>query len=252
VLPGDAAQLRTRLLQRFDRDKDGQLNDEERAEAQKIAENRATDPAVVSLRMEFLRRFDQNTNGKIEGNEAVAVREFFADRAGQPAFGGFGAELRQDLTKRFDRNADGKIDETEMAAAAEGLRLGLAVAAVRGDRFDLNFDGRLSDDEWTSARQQLQRWLNGEMTFPSPVSTVVRNPTPEEEQARLRAVAAEVEKRRLLREEAGAAIGSISPPLIQSGPDPAISPRAEAEKARLEAVSAEVARRRAEREGAGK
>lgn len=248
VSTGDAAMLRTQLLVRFDRNRDGQLNDEERAEAQKIAEDRATDPAIVALRAEFLKRFDLNSDGKVDGNETVAVREFFADRAGQPALGSFGTELRQDLVKRYDRNSDGKIDEAEMTGAAEGLRLGLAVAAMRGDRFDLNFDGKLSDEEWTAARQQLQRWLNGEMVFPGPVT----NPTPADEQRRLNAVAAEVERRRLLREGAAGLTGSIPPPPIQSGPGSAVSPKTEAEKARLEAMAAEVARRRAEREGAAK
>lgn len=233
---GSGEPLRAQLLERFDRNKDGRLDDEERAEVQKIADESAANPAMVALRAEFMKRFDQNGDGKIAGEESSAVREFLAERISvasstspMPSV----AALRQNLLKRFDRDADGRIDDTEMNAAAESLRPGLEIAVMRGDRFDTNFDGRLGDEEWALARRQLQQWLNGEGVL-SPV---------ESGQVRFEAVAAEVARRRALREGAAEQIrvnGSVI-----------LTPDSAAEKARLEAVAEEVARRRAQREAAG-
>lgn len=228
--------LRARLIERFDRNKDGRIDADERAEAQKIFEDRASDPAVAVLRADFMKRFDRNSSGKLEEEEMVAVRTLLASPgpgvAVASARTGLSETLRPGFVKRYDRNADGKIDDAEMTAASDSLRPGLEIAAARGDRFDTNFDGRLSDEEWTLARQQLQRWLNNEgALFPQ-----------ENDLGRLEAVAAEVARRRAMRE---AAVGEMVPPIVTSV---VRNPASAEEKARLEAVAAEVARRRAMRE----
>lgn len=120
--------------------------------------------------------------------------------------------LRAELITLFDRNGDGKLDAAEMAVVGAFLA-----------------DGSVSGIS----------------------TTVVVNPTPAEERARLERVAEEVARRRALREGTAAALGnSKSAPGISSQDLEEALRAARAEVRRLESVAAEVARRRVEREKA--
>lgn len=117
--------------------------------------------------------------------------------------------LRAELIKLFDRNGDGKLEAAEMAVVGAFLA-----------------DGSLSGIS----------------------TTVVVNPTPAEEKARLERVAEEVTRRRELREKAAT---QVTPRPGHNSPDFEEALRAaRAEVRRLESVAAEIARRRAEREKA--
>ena len=118
--------------------------------------------------------------------------------------------LRAELITLFDRNGDGKLDAAEIAVVGAFLA-----------------DGSISGIS----------------------TTVVVNPTPAEEKARLERVAEEVARRRALREKAAAVLGTPKPGKSSLDFEEALR-AARAEVRRLESVAAEIARRRAEPEKA--
>ena len=66
------------MIQRFDSDGDGQLNDEERAAAQEHIKERRKDHE--QRRREMLERFDANGDGQIDETEHAAMREWMSQR----------------------------------------------------------------------------------------------------------------------------------------------------------------------------
>jgi len=82
-------------LKRFDKNKDGKLDDEEI--------DTITPPGRKKDVTEFFARYDTNHNGVIDESEKEAIRK---DYAAQP----------DGLLKAFDRNRDGKLDDKEIAA----------------------------------------------------------------------------------------------------------------------------------------
>ena len=121
-------------------------------------------------------------------------------------------QMRSELLRRFDRNTDGKIDEKEMEELEKFVRPRMETTPAQLRRHDKNGDGKLDDDEWTEARAAILQWLNsgtpgvpaalesGMLREPAPPSQIQR--TPEQEAARLKAVADEMARRRALREAA--------------------------------------------------
>ncbi|MCH8314696.1 MAG: periplasmic heavy metal sensor [Planctomycetes bacterium] len=66
------------MLQKFDKDGDGQLNDEERAAAQEHIKERRKDHE--QRRREMHERFDANGDGQIDDAERAAMREWMSQR----------------------------------------------------------------------------------------------------------------------------------------------------------------------------
>ena len=164
---GNAEQFRARILERFDKNKDGKLDDEERAEAEKFGE----------LRDELLRRFDKNGSGKLEPEEREMLQQFLRGGTAPAA----SEVARRELLP--DPKAMGELEKT--------LRAALENDATQRARYDRNADGKLDDQEWLAARRELHRWLaTQEVVAPNP-----------EERKRLEQVAAEVARRRKMREE---------------------------------------------------
>lgn len=213
------------LLKRFDRDGDGKLDDDERADAKEAMMKEQVDGQMAraasvpggpeAFRQRMLEMFDRNQDGRLDDEERAAAQKFAAERGFGP-----GGELRADLIKRFDRNGNGRIDEDERPALQEFARQQMASAAkeTAGEatvlarqlrvtitrdaglmqRFDTDQDGSLSDEEWAAARRRL-------------VSALQDRPAagpddPKAEQRRLEAVAAEVQRRRKIREEQSKAV----------------------------------------------
>jgi hypothetical protein len=85
-----------------------------------------------------------------------------------------------------------KTAKDDPAALEKVLRTAIENNEAQLARFDADQNGKLDDQEWNAARQEIRRWAG--------VDGAVR--TPAEEQKRLEAVAAEVERRRVMREKA--------------------------------------------------
>lgn len=117
--------FRKQLLEKFDKDGDGKLSDEERAEARKEfektrgqrggAEGRRRGPGGPGggpggfNREELIKQFDKDGDGKLSEEEQKAARAQLEER-------------RKETLKKFDKDGDGKLNDEERAAMRESLR----------------------------------------------------------------------------------------------------------------------------------
>ncbi len=144
--------FRATALALFDRNKDGRLDDDERAEAQRFAEARQ-DPAA--LKGEVEQKFDRNGDGRLDDAERREAGEFLAELRNFA-----GQRLRQELLREFDRNANGRIDDAEMTALEKSVRPRLEANPQQRRLYDANRDGKLDEAEWRAARVRIGAWLN--------------------------------------------------------------------------------------------
>jgi Ca2+-binding EF-hand superfamily protein len=151
--PGGGERFRAQALALFDRNKDGRLDDDERAEAQRFAEARR-DPAAGMG--ELTKRFDRNGDGRLDAEERSQADAFLAELRA------YGANrMRAELLRQFDRNADGKIDDGEMATLEKTVRPRVESSPLQRRQYDTNADRKIDDAEWAVARGKLSAWLNG-------------------------------------------------------------------------------------------
>lgn len=216
--PNAAAKRADELLKRYDKNGDGRIDDDERADAKDAMMKEQTERQMIraavlpggidAFRARMIELFDANKDGRLDEAERVEAQRFAVENGFSP-----NGELRDDTLKRFDRNANGRIDDDErdalQAFVKERLRAGPGApkrenasvlelekvlrAAIEANPaqlavYDTDRDGRISDLEWTAIRMRLAR---GGVA-----------PTPQQEQRRLDAVKAEVDRRRKIREEA--------------------------------------------------
>ncbi len=183
---------RAKLQERFDTNKDGKLDENEKAAAQKElgrgGEKRPGDKRPFDLNgtlppeleKKLLQHFDKNSNGKLDDDEKAAAQEEMKKRreqGGKPGRPGAGGPPDGKLLQHFDKNGDGKLDDTERAAAQEEMKKrreqgGKPGARPEGAkrpeggkpgegrpgvealkaRFDADGDGKLSQDEIAKAK----------------------------------------------------------------------------------------------------
>jgi Ca2+-binding EF-hand superfamily protein len=160
------------ILRRFDRNGDGRIDDDERADAYEAmrrerSERQTSGPVINAARREefrqrFFARFDLDHDGRIDDAErANATRMLGETRRGQAS------ALRDELMQLFDANRDGKLDDTEKAALTEFLAASQGKgseggAALRADlvrRMDRNRDGRVDEKELAAAESMLRARL---------------------------------------------------------------------------------------------
>jgi Ca2+-binding EF-hand superfamily protein len=118
-----------RVIERFDTDGSGDLNEAERA----ALVDEFGDP---SQRFELLISvYDSDGSGALEASELDAVKADLEARC---------ENRREALIERFDADGDGALDADEREAARAALRERFAERhAARVERFDRNGDGRL-------------------------------------------------------------------------------------------------------------
>jgi hypothetical protein len=174
--------LRARLLELFDENKDGRLDEAERAKATAHAEELGFLPAGP-LRAQLMSRFDTNGNGKIDEDERAAVREFLRQRMG----GGFGAGLAAADATPVAPPAPEKADPAKLELERT-IRAALATDPVQRKRFDRDGDGKISHEEWAMARSEIRETLGDGL--------VLREMMAEEEARKMKAAAEEVVRQR--------------------------------------------------------
>lgn len=164
--PGRAKAFKARLLERFDANKDGQLDDAEKAEARKAFEGmrrrggtdgrRGRRPgarghggsklAGAGMR-KMLEKFDADKDGRL--NEAERGEARAALEAAREKFRGA-------MLARYDTDRDGTIGEAERKTAKESLQQAAAEVHLEiKARFDQDGDGELSHFERRLARRAL-------------------------------------------------------------------------------------------------
>jgi Ca2+-binding EF-hand superfamily protein len=153
------------ILQRFDKNGDGRLDDDEKADAHEVMlqERMAKElpPAELqglgyfqSLAVEL---FDRNHDGRIDESERSDAT-IFLERGDLMV-------TQETLTARFDRNRDGKLDDPERreAQAYAIEHQGEFMREVLLKRFDGNGNGQLEAEEKTAVRAAF-------MAMPTPQS----------------------------------------------------------------------------------
>ena len=197
TLPGGLEQFRAQALELFDKNRDGRLDDSEKAAAQKLVAVR--DEAAINAAL-LAKRFDKNGDGMIDAGEQATIESFIGELRAMNS-----TQARSDLMRMFDRDTDGKISDEEFVELEKFVRPRIEASPVQIRLHDRNGDGKLDETEWKAACTTILQWLNA--SGPSPLAMdpirelgLVRNSTPAEEQARLNTVAAEVARRRAMRE----------------------------------------------------
>lgn len=96
------------MLKRFDKNHDGQLDDNERAAMK--AEMEKHREGDRPSKEELLKKFDKNGDGELDENERAAAKAAMGERRGDgPNY--------EEMLKKFDLNGDGKLDDNEREAA---------------------------------------------------------------------------------------------------------------------------------------
>jgi Ca2+-binding EF-hand superfamily protein len=158
---GDALK---KLLEKFDKDGDGKLNDEERTAARaalrkqapkddpeekpvrarrtpvQIANDRKKAELEARQRQFELRHFDKNKDGKLSDEE----RQFMQEEVRK-----YNEQVRAEAIKQWDKNGDGKLDDSELAAARA------ASEKARADylkMFDKDGNGKIDEKEREAVR----------------------------------------------------------------------------------------------------
>ncbi len=108
-----AAMSKTRqaeIMKRFDKNKDGKLDEDEKAAAKEYNREETTgrqNKAREKLGQKALEKFDKNGDGKLdEAERAEMIKAIETDPR---------------LVKRFDKDGDGKLNDAEKAAAREAF-----------------------------------------------------------------------------------------------------------------------------------
>jgi len=173
-------------------------------------------PAMKPMRGEdLLKRFDKNGDGKLDEDEQADAHEAIL----QDQMNGKSIEIkspegsvkrRQLMLDFFDMNQDGRLDEKERAYALKNIDdidPG-ARAIMLMKRFDKDGDGKLNLDELAAlVRFQEERERERLLSSLNEPGTDFKK-----EKERLDRVAAEVARRRELREQAVKAIGAKPEP----------------------------------------
>ena len=156
------------MLQRYDKNGDGRIDDDERIDAREAMRSAQNERRIAGgspqLRARILEQFDTNKDGRLDEEERAEAQKAARERGlggkadeMQPRAGMPGGRLPAEALKRFDANGDGQLDESERAEMRQTLgdRLAQNPQVIR--RFDKNGDGKLDESERAAARDAMQQ-----------------------------------------------------------------------------------------------
>ena len=149
--PRPLGPMHARVLEKFDTDGDGQLNDAERAAAREALKQR-----IAEEKQKFLEKWDKDGDGVLSDAEKAAAKEAFEGRIRQQF-----QERRQEFIKKWDTDGDGKLSEEERKAALDSLpedkRQEIIARHQKAlEEFDTDGDGKLNEQERAAARETIR------------------------------------------------------------------------------------------------
>ena len=98
---GEGRPSREEVMKKFDKDGDGKLNEEEKAELRKQMAERGAGRKIPPF---IMQKFDKDGDGKLSQDERAEARKAMEAR-------------RAEMIERFDEDGDGKLNEEERKAA---------------------------------------------------------------------------------------------------------------------------------------
>ena len=154
-MPGLDLKTRIQLMKQFDKDGDGRLNDEERAEAMKALKDKTADLEQMRKKFaqEIIAKFDKDGDGKLGVDELM---EFLEEQrrvfdAGRRNFRrGRDFVPPKEILAKFDKDGDGKLSREERRAMFDEARK-KREALIK--KYDADGDGKLNDAEKTKLIQ---------------------------------------------------------------------------------------------------
>jgi hypothetical protein len=129
------------VLEKYDANKNGQLDPDEKAVFERDREAR---------RAEFMKEFDTDGDGQLSDAEKEAAREKYP-RLGH---GGHGREAHGRMLEKYDANKNGQLDAEEKEVARRDRE---ARRAEFMKRFDTDGDGKLSESERETMREEMRK-----------------------------------------------------------------------------------------------
>ena len=122
-------EMKRKMLEKFDADKDGKLSD--------------TEKEAIKAEM-------KNRHGK-RGNRPEGMPKFGNKRGERPQ-----GQMPQQLLEKFDTDKDGQLNDTEKEAMKDGMKKRLHKREMNNnmlEKFDTDKDGKLSDEEKKALRE---------------------------------------------------------------------------------------------------
>ena len=98
---GEGRPSRQEVMKKFDKDGDGKLNQEEKAELRKKMAERGAGRRIPPL---VLEKFDKDGDGKLSEDERATARKAMEAR-------------RAEMIEKFDKDGDGQVNNQERKAA---------------------------------------------------------------------------------------------------------------------------------------
>jgi Ca2+-binding EF-hand superfamily protein len=151
VMAGDGGEFRGKrgrhgrgdrqaILEKFDANKNGVLDPDEREAAREAGHAR-----MEERRQKMLERFDANKNGTLDPDEKEAARAEGKARH---------EKHRAEMLEKFDADKDGTLEPEERKAARAAHE---ARREELKKQFDTDGDGKLSDSERDALREHMRR-----------------------------------------------------------------------------------------------
>lgn len=139
--------VKIQLLKKFDKDGDGRLNEQERAEAMKAIKEKSA--SLNELReknvQSVIKRYDKDGDGKLDQTELAAFleeqRKMFENMRSRRFRN---MQVPKEILAKYDKDGDGKLSPQERRAMFEDAHKRRAELVKK---YDKDGDGKLSDAE---------------------------------------------------------------------------------------------------------
>lgn len=164
---------RAEMMEKYDADKDGKLNDAERTKMREEMQAQRTNKGEASKEVpdidQLMKKYDKDVNGELSKAEFEQYLKDSKTRQRQGGERGEGSERaeggergergerggrgnREEMMKKYDTDGDGKVSEAEKTAMREEMM----------KKIDTDGDGVVSDEERNAAREERMKSRNQE------------------------------------------------------------------------------------------